>query len=49
MILAENLEEFLKYAQRRSVTFIWSDDGNETGDNMKENTELSLLDKADNV
>ncbi|MBA2605425.1 MAG: hypothetical protein H0U96_00980 [Acidobacteria bacterium] len=41
MILAENLEEFLKYAQRRSVTFIWSDDGNETGDNMKENTELS--------
>ncbi len=40
-ILAENLEEFLKYAQRKPLTFVWSDDGNETGDDMKENNDLS--------
>lgn len=40
MILAKNLEEFIKYAQRKPATFVWSDDGNETGDDMKDNNEL---------
>ena len=35
MILAENLAEFLKYAQRKAATFVWSDDGNEQGDDLK--------------
>ena len=35
MILAENLAEFLKFAQRKAATFVWSDDGNEQGDELK--------------
>lgn len=40
MIVAENLAEFLKYAQRRAATFVYSDDGNEEGDDLKDNKEL---------
>ena len=40
MILAENLTEFLKYARRKAATFVWSDDVNEEGDDLKANTEL---------
>ncbi len=40
MTLAENLEEFLKYAQRQAATFVWTDDGNEQGDDLKLNKEL---------
>lgn len=40
MIVAENLDEFLKFAQRKAATFIWSDDGNERGDDLKNNKEL---------
>lgn len=42
MILAGNLEEFLKYAQRQPATFVWSDDANEEGTDLKD-------DKEDNV
>ena len=31
--VAENLDEFLKFAQRRAATFVWSDDANEEGIN----------------
>jgi hypothetical protein len=41
MILAENLEDFLKYSQRQAAAFVWSDDGNEQGDDLKNNKELS--------
>lgn len=40
MILSENLAEFLKYAQRNAATFIYSDDANEEGDDLKSNTQL---------
>ncbi len=41
MILAENPAEFIKYAQRKAATFVWSDDANEEGDDLKDNEELS--------
>jgi hypothetical protein len=34
MIFAENLDDFLKYAQRRAATFVWSDDANEEGTDL---------------
>ena len=40
MILSENLEEFLKYARRKAATFVWSDDANESGDDLHSNKEL---------
>ena len=40
MSLAENLDEFLKYAQRKPVTFIWSDDENESGTNVKDDKQF---------
>ncbi len=40
MILAENLSEFLKFAQRKAATFVWSDDGNEGGDDLKDDKDL---------
>ncbi len=40
MIVAENLEEFLKFAQRKAATFVWSDDANEEGDDLKNDKEL---------
>ena len=40
MILAENLAEFIKYAQRKAATFIWSDDGNEQGEDLKSDSTL---------
>ncbi len=40
MILAENLSEFLKYAPRKAATFVWSDDGNEGGDDLKDDQDL---------
>lgn len=39
-ILAANLEEFLKYAQRRPALFVWSDDGNEAGDPIGKDSEV---------
>ncbi|MDQ2746072.1 MAG: hypothetical protein M3T96_02290, partial [Acidobacteriota bacterium] len=36
MVLAENLPEFLKYAQRKAATFVYSDDTNEEGDDLKD-------------
>ena len=41
MILAENLEDFLKYAQRQAATFVWSEDSSEQGDDLKDDKELS--------
>ena len=41
MILAANLDEFLKYAQRRASLFVWSDDGNEAGDALTDDKNLS--------
>ncbi len=40
MIVAANLTEFLKFAQRRPATFLWSDDGNEKGDDLSNDKEL---------
>lgn len=40
MIVAENLDEFLKFAQRRAATFVWSDDFNEEGDDLKSDKDL---------
>lgn len=40
MVLAANLDEFLKYAQRHAAAFIWSDDANEVGDTLKDDKEL---------
>lgn len=40
MVLAENLDEFLKYAQRKPATFVWSDDGNEQGDDLSDMKEV---------
>ncbi len=40
MIVAENLAEFLKYAQRKAATFVYSDDANEEGDDLKNDKEL---------
>ncbi|MEZ5346743.1 MAG: hypothetical protein R2681_14425 [Pyrinomonadaceae bacterium] len=40
MVLAENLSEFLKFAQRKPATFVWSDDGNEQGDDLSDMKEL---------
>ena len=40
LILAENLAEFLKYAPRKAATFVWSDDGNEGGDDLKDDKDL---------
>lgn len=42
MILSENLDEFLKYAQRQAATFVWSDDANEEGDDLKDNKVLGI-------
>ncbi len=42
MQLAENLEDFLKYAQRQAATFVWSDDSNEEGDDLKDSKELKI-------
>ncbi len=36
MILAENLTEFLKFAQRRAATFVYSEDTNEEGEDLKD-------------
>jgi hypothetical protein len=41
MIVAENLEEFLKFAQRKASIFVWSDDGNEQGADLSDVKELS--------
>ncbi len=40
MILAKDLDEFLKYAQRKAATFVWSDDGNEQGDDLSDMKEI---------
>jgi hypothetical protein len=42
MKLAENLNDFLKYAQRQAATFVWSDDANERGDDLKDSKELAV-------
>ena len=40
MITSANLTEFLKFAQRRPATFLWSDDGNEKGTDLSSDKEL---------
>jgi hypothetical protein len=40
LILSENLAEFLKFARRRAATFVYSDDGNEEGDDLKSDNAL---------
>lgn len=41
MQLADNLDDFLKFAQRQAATFVWSDDANEVGTSLKDNKELA--------
>jgi hypothetical protein len=40
LILSENLAEFLKYAPRKAATFVWSDDANEEGDDLRSDKEM---------
>lgn len=40
MITSENTAEFLKFAQRKAATFVYSDDANEEGDDLKSDTAL---------
>jgi hypothetical protein len=40
MILSENLAEFLKFARRRAAIFVWSDDANEAGDDLRADKDL---------
>lgn len=42
MILAENMEDFLKYAERKPAAFVWSDDGNEGGDDPKNDPQTGI-------
>ncbi len=42
MQLAENLDEFLKFAERRAATFVWSDDTNEEGDDLTNDSDLKI-------
>lgn len=41
MQLADNLNDFLKFAQRQATTFVWSDDANEVGSSLKGDSELA--------
>ncbi len=41
MILAENLNDFLKYAQRKPVIFTWDEDNREEPSSMKDDVKLS--------
>ena len=41
MTLAENLNDFLKYAQRKPVIFTWDDTGREEGTSLKGDEKLS--------
>lgn len=47
LVLAENLSEFLKYAQRKPATFVWSDDANEEGDDLASDNELKIWTKRE--
>lgn len=40
LVLSENLAEFLKFAQRKAATFVYSDDANEEGDDLKSDPNL---------
>ncbi len=40
MALAENLADFLKFAQRKAATFVWSDDPTEAGDDLQSDKNL---------
>jgi hypothetical protein len=40
MTLAENLDDFLKYAQRKPVIFDWDENGREEGTSLKDNEYL---------
>lgn len=42
MQLADNLDDFLKFAQRQAATFVWSDDANEEGDDLKGENSLQM-------
>lgn len=46
MSLAANLDEFLKYAQRKAITFSWSDDDNEVGGETNNNEVKVWKDRA---
>ena len=38
MVVSENLDEFLEFAQRKAAIFSWSDDGNEAGDDLQKDS-----------
>lgn len=42
MQLADNLEDYLKFAQRQAATFVWSDDANEEGDDLKNDSDMQI-------
>ncbi len=42
MQLADNLDDFLKHAQRQAATFVWSDDANEEGDDLTDDNDLKI-------
>lgn len=42
MQIAGNLNDYLKFAQRQAATFVWSDDANEKGDDLKGENQLAI-------
>lgn len=42
MQLAENLDDYLKFAQRLPAAFVWSDDANEEGTDIKDDKQLQV-------
>lgn len=42
MQLADNLDDFLKFAQRQAATFVYSDDANEEGDDLLNDSDLKI-------
>lgn len=42
MQVAVNLDDYLKHAQRRAAAFVWSDDANEEGTDLKDSKELEV-------
>jgi hypothetical protein len=42
MQLAENLDDYLKFAQRQAAGFVWSDDANEEGDDLSDQKDLQI-------
>ena len=47
LILSENLAEFLKFTPRKAATFVWSDDANEEGDDLRSDKEMQTWAKRE--